>query len=286
MAVLIISCPCALGLATPLAVMVDTGRGARLGIIIKGADVLERARTVDTVLLDKTGTVTEGRLRVVDWAPRSSAEGGVPLVELAGALESRSEHPAGIAIAGKWLSELPVEAFKSRAGEGVVVGGIAVRAGRRSLFDAVAPAVEQAAAEEEAAGRTTVLVGRGTPAEMAISLSDRVRPTSAEAVRRLCGQGLEVVLVTGDLRRTARSVGSAIGVDDITAGALRRRRRLRWPVCRNRADGWPWSATAPTTPRPSPEPIRASPWALGRTWRWKPPTPPSSAATCGQCRRP
>ena len=220
-AVLIISCPCALGLATPLAVMVGTGRGAQLGVIIKGAEVLEDTRRVDAVVLDKTGTVTEGRLEVVDAVAAPGADVAA-MGLLAGALESRSEHPVGAAIARRWPSARTITDFANRPGVGVAgrVDGAEVRVGRRGLFDQVPEAVEAAAAAAEARGHTAVLVGRGIAAEAVIALSDTVKPTSRQAVQELRAMGLEVSLLTGDNRRTARSVGDAIGVDDVTAEVL------------------------------------------------------------------
>ena len=220
-AVLIISCPCALGLATPLAVMVGTGRGAQLGVIIKGAEVLEDTRRVDAVVLDKTGTVTEGRLAVVDAVAAPDTDMAA-MGLLAGALESRSEHPVGAAIARRWPSARTITDFANRPGVGVAgrVDGAEVRVGRRGLFDQVPEAVEAAAAAAEARGHTAVLVGRGTAAEAVIALSDTVKPTSRQAVQELRAMGLEVSLLTGDNRRTARSVGDAIGVDDVTAEVL------------------------------------------------------------------
>ena len=220
-AVLIISCPCALGLATPLAVMVGTGRGAQLGVIIKGAEVLEDTRRVDAVVLDKTGTVTEGRLEVVDAVAGPGVDPHA-LGLLAGALESRSEHPVGAAIARRWPSARTITDFANRPGIGVVgrVDGAEVRVGRRGLFDQVPEAVEAAAAEAEARGHTAVLVGRGTAAEAVIALADTVKPSSRQAVQELRAMGLEVSLLTGDNSRTARSVGDAIGVDDVTAEVL------------------------------------------------------------------
>ena len=220
-AVLIISCPCALGLATPLAVMVGTGRGAQLGVIIKGAEVLEDTRRVDAVVLDKTGTVTEGRLEVVDAVAAPGADVAA-MGLLAGALESRSEHPVGAAIARRWPSARTITDFANRPGVGVAgrVDGAEVRVGRRGLFDQVPEAVEAAAAEAEARGHTAVLVGRGSAAEAVIALADTVKPTSRQAVQELRAMGLEVSLLTGDNHRTARSVGDAIGVDDVTAEVL------------------------------------------------------------------
>ena len=244
-AVLIISCPCALGLATPLAVMVGTGRGAQLGVIIKGAEVLEDTRRVDAVVLDKTGTVTDGRLEVVDITALSAGAapgsgGDVPggaesgsgvalpgadahaLGLLAGALESRSEHPVGAAIARRWPSARTVADFQNRPGLGVVgrVDGAEVRVGRRLLFETIGEPLEEALAAAEERGCTAVLVGRGAVAEAVIVLADTVKPTSRQAVRQMKAMGLDVSLLTGDNRRTARSVGDAIGVDDVAAEVL------------------------------------------------------------------
>ena len=220
-AVLIISCPCALGLATPLAVMVGTGRGAQLGVIIKGAEVLEDTRRVDAVVLDKTGTVTEGRLEVVDAVAAADADATV-MGLLAGALESRSEHPVGSAIARRWPSNRTVTDFLNHPGLGVVgrVDGAEVRVGRRPLFEAVPDELEEALAASEAAGHTAVLVGRGAAAEAVVALADTVKPTSRQAVQQLQAMGMAVSLITGDNQRTARSVGDAIGVDDVTAEVL------------------------------------------------------------------
>ena len=220
-AVLIISCPCALGLATPLAVMVGTGRGAQLGVIIKGAEVLEDTRSVDALILDKTGTVTEGRLEVVE-AVAAPGMDAAAMGLLAGALESRSEHPVGAAIARRWPSSRTVTDFLNHPGLGVVgrVDGAEVRVGRRPLFDPVPTELDDAIATAEARGHTAVLVGRGATAEAVISLADTVKPTSRQAVRELQAMGLDVSLVTGDNSRTAAWVGEAVGIDDVTAEVL------------------------------------------------------------------
>ena len=256
-AVLIISCPCALGLATPLAVMVGTGRGAQLGVIIRGAEALESSGRIDAVVLDKTGTVTEGRLEVVDAIRPGAADhsdglrpegldesavllgaadrpntpevsdlnhlddlGG--LGSLAAALEARSGHPVGEAVARRWPPAGTVEEFENRPGLGVTgrVDGTEVRVGRRKLFDTVPAAVEAAAASAEEAGRTAVLVGRGATAEAVVALADAVKPTSAEAVAALHDRGFEVTLLTGDNRATAAAVGAEVGVDEVIAEVL------------------------------------------------------------------
>ncbi|MDE0700540.1 MAG: heavy metal translocating P-type ATPase [Acidimicrobiaceae bacterium] len=216
-AVLIIACPCALGLATPLAILVGTGRGAQLGIIIKGAEVLEDSRRLDTVVLDKTGTVTEGRMELVEVISPSGE--GEELLSLAAALESRSEHPIAQAIANSTESARSVTDFENRPGFGVVGSVDAVRAqvGRRDLFSEVPAEIEKLAGEAEANGHTVVFVGRGPVAQAALVVADRVKPSSAEAVAALRRQDLDLVLLTGDNERTARSVAAAVGIERVSA---------------------------------------------------------------------
>ena len=219
-AVLIIACPCALGLATPLAIMVGTGRGAQMGVIIKGGEVLEDSRALDAIVLDKTGTVTTGAMSVVHVAaPDADAD---RMARLAAAVESRSEHPIARAIAAHSPSDSTVEGFTNRAGHGVVgvVDGDEVRVGRRLLFDHVPDEVERIAVEQESLGRTAVFVGVGGSASAVVAVSDTVKATSAEAIRAFHDQGLEVTLLTGDNERTARAVGDEVGVDRVIAEVL------------------------------------------------------------------
>lgn len=224
-AVLIIACPCALGLATPLGIMVGTGRGAQLGVIIKGGEVLEDTRAIDAIVVDKTGTLTEAAMAVSDiQAPGMDQPDRDRVVLLAASAESRSEHPIAAAIAGHVEVALDVEAFENRPGSGVVatVDGEEVRVGRRSLFDDVPASVDAAAAEAEEAGATAVLAGRGTGAEVVIVVSDRIKATSAAAVAAFHEQGLSVTMLTGDNKRTAASVAASVGIgsrpgDDVIA---------------------------------------------------------------------
>jgi Cu+-exporting ATPase len=230
-AVLIIACPCALGLATPTALLVGTGRGAQLGILIKGPEVLESTRTVDTVVLDKTGTVTSGRMSLVDVvvtdaAPAARAE----LLRLAGALEHASEHPIAQAIARAAADEtgpLPaVESFQSVPGKGVsgVADGHAVLVGREVLLADWALAVPEplsaARAGAEALGRTAVLVAWDGEARGLLVVADQVKPTSAEAVAQLRGLGLTPVLLTGDNAAAARAIGDEVGIERVIAEVL------------------------------------------------------------------
>ncbi|WP_055615571.1 heavy metal translocating P-type ATPase [Streptomyces phaeochromogenes] len=232
-AVLIIACPCALGLATPTALMVGTGRGAQLGILIKGPEVLESTRRVDTVVLDKTGTVTTGRMTLQEvYAADGTDEERV--LRLAGALEHASEHPVARAVAeGAEARTGPlaaVEGFENVAGLGVrgTVEGHAVLVGRARLLEEAGIALPEelvafkARAEED--GRTAVAVAWDGTARGVVTVADAVKETSAEAVRALRALGLRPVLLTGDNRTVAESVARAVGIDpaDVIAEVLPR----------------------------------------------------------------
>lgn len=225
-AVLIIACPCALGLATPTALMVGTGRGAQLGILIKGPEVLESTRRVDTVVLDKTGTVTTGRMTLREvYVVADTDEKEV--LRLAGALEHASEHPVARAIAAgaqERTGDLPpVEHFENVPGLGVRgrVEGHDVQVGR--LHEGELPeALARAKAEAQTEGRTAVVVTRDGVALGVVTVADAIKETSAEAVRALRGLGLTPVLLTGDNQAVARSVARAVGIDpgDVIAEVL------------------------------------------------------------------
>jgi Cu+-exporting ATPase len=232
-AVLIIACPCALGLATPTALMVGTGRGAQLGIIIKGPQVLESTRRVDTVLLDKTGTVTTGEMTVFDVLAAED-ENNARVLSLAGAVERASAHPIAGAIASTAATRSPtqlpeVTSFVDHDGRGVsgVVGDQLVLVGRRAWLEdewsRPAPASLCAAADlAEAAGRTPVWVGWDGHLRGVVVVADTVKPTSAEAVAQLRSLGLRARLLTGDNRRAAESVAREVGIapEDVYAGVL------------------------------------------------------------------
>ena len=219
-AVLIIACPCALGLATPLGIMVGTGRGAQLGVIIKGGEVLEDTRAVDVVVVDKTGTLTEGQM-VLDQVIAPNGDEQV-LLELAASLESMSEHPIAQAVSQSFGVHRTVKDFENKPGYGVVgtIDDVSVAVGRRLLFTEVPDAVELAAAKAERSGSTAVLVGRGSQAEAVLVVSDKIKDSSAEAVKALHAQGLSVVMLTGDNKNTAKTVAAAVGVDDVIAEVL------------------------------------------------------------------
>ncbi|MFG3511678.1 heavy metal translocating P-type ATPase [Streptomyces bobili] len=234
-AVLIIACPCALGLATPTALMVGTGRGAQLGILIKGPEVLENTRRVDTVVLDKTGTVTTGRMTLQEVYAADGTDEKL-LLRLAGALEHASEHPVARAIAAGAEMEVPpleqgdlrgpagrlpsAEHFENVPGRGVRgrVENHEVAVGR--FFDDLPPDVARARDEAERRGRTAVVVGWDGAVRGVLAVADAVKETSAEAVRELRALGLSPVLLTGDNRAVAEAVAAEVGIDEVIAEVL------------------------------------------------------------------
>ncbi len=228
-AVLIIACPCALGLATPTALMVGTGRGAQLGILIKGPEVLESTRAVDTIVLDKTGTVTTGRMALVDVVTAEGVDED-EVLRLAGALESASEHPIAQAVAkgaAERVGELgAVEDFANVEGLGVrgVVDGHAVLVGRPQLLadwsQHLGPDLADALKDAQSRGHTAVAVGWDGEARAVLTVADQVKPTSREAVEQFRSLGLRPVLLTGDNRTVARTVADAVGIEEVVAEVL------------------------------------------------------------------
>ena len=228
-AVLIIACPCALGLATPTALLVGTGRGAQLGILIKGPEVLESTRLVDTIVLDKTGTVTTGRMTLTDVIPAVGVE-RTEVLRVAGAIEDGSEHPIAQAIvraARDEIGELPgVESFENIAGRGVsgMVEGRAVLAGRPALMAdwslALSPDLQAAydAAEDDA--KTAVVVAWDGAVRAVLVVTDTVKADAAPALEALRGLGLRPMLLTGDNARAAHRVADEVGISDVLAGVL------------------------------------------------------------------
>ncbi|PFG69088.1 Cu+-exporting ATPase [Propionibacteriaceae bacterium ES.041] len=228
-AVLVIACPCALGLATPTALLVGTGRGAQLGILIKGPEVLESTRKVDTVVLDKTGTVTTGKMTLVDAITEPGTD-RAELLRLAGALEDASEHPIAQAVAkgaAQEVGQLPTpEDFANVEGKGVqgVVDGHAVLVGRESLLaewsQHLSPAVAADKATAEGEGKTVVAVGWDGKARGILVVADTVKPTSAEAIQGLKALGLTPVLLTGDNEAVAKRIAAEVGIDQVIAEVL------------------------------------------------------------------
>jgi heavy metal translocating P-type ATPase len=229
LSVLIIACPCALGLATPAALLVASWAGARLGIFFKGYRALEASRHVDTVVLDKTGTLTEGQMTLADLEAAPGVEQR-ELLRLAGAVERASEHPVARAIAAvaeHWVGELPeVGSFAQLSGVGArgIVEGHELYVGRVELDcaqrEALPPILSDRCAEWESLGRTVVVVRRDQMVIGALALADEIRASAAPAVRQLHALGLRCVLLTGDNETTASAVGAAIGIDEVVAGAL------------------------------------------------------------------
>ncbi len=228
-AVLVIACPCALGLATPTALLVGTGRGAQLGILIKGPEVLESTRKVDTIVLDKTGTVTTGKMTMVDVITEPGVE-RTDLLRLAGALEDASEHPIAQAIAKgatQEVGQLPApEDFANVEGKGVqgVVEGSAVIVGRESLLadwaQQLSPELAAAKSRAEGEGKTVVAAGWDGQARGILVVADTVKPTSAEAIAQLRQIGLTPVLLTGDNQAVANQIAAEVGIDQVIAEVL------------------------------------------------------------------
>ncbi|GGM09762.1 heavy metal translocating P-type ATPase [Nakamurella endophytica] len=229
-AVLIIACPCALGLATPTALLVGTGRGAQLGILIKGPQILESTRRVDTIVLDKTGTITTGRMRMTRTLPADGVDER-ELLRLAGALEDASEHPIAAAIAAAAREQLgtlpPVENFTSTQGLGVagVVDGHAVVAGRAGWLAEqwalpLPTDLNTAHRQAQDAGGTAIVVGWDGAVRGVLVVADTVKPTSARAVAELRQLGLRPVLLTGDNERAAATVAAEVGISEVIAQVL------------------------------------------------------------------
>ncbi|HUF31708.1 MAG TPA: heavy metal translocating P-type ATPase, partial [Acidimicrobiales bacterium] len=228
-AVLIIACPCALGLATPMAIMVGTGRGAQLGILIKSVEVLERTRGIDTVLLDKTGTLTRGEMSLTDVVPAPGVDGD-DLLRRVGAVEADSEHPIGQAVvagaraAGHDLP--PATGVEALAGHGIraEVEGSTTWVGRRSLMadhGLVLPGtLDDVAVALEGQGRTAVFAGWDGEVRGMVAVADTLKDGAADAVARLHGLGLTVAMITGDNARTAEAIAAAVGIDRVLAEVL------------------------------------------------------------------
>ncbi|MBA3891223.1 MAG: heavy metal translocating P-type ATPase, partial [Gemmatimonadaceae bacterium] len=233
-AVLIIACPCAMGLAVPTAVMVSTGKGAELGVLIKGGEALQRAGAITTIVLDKTGTVTEGRPAVTDLivhgGSRFDTEGGrESLLTLVASLERASEHPLAEAIVRhateQGLALHDVEGFQSHTGRGAtgVVEGAAVAAGNAALMEEWAIDLAPLSADADrlaAEARTPMYVAVDGALAGLVAVADPIRDTSREAITRMHGMGLEIVMLTGDNQRTASAVAKAAGIDRVVAGVL------------------------------------------------------------------
>ncbi|MBK5969111.1 hypothetical protein CCR91_10085, partial [Thiorhodovibrio winogradskyi] len=231
-AVLIIACPCALGLATPMSIMVGTGKGARMGVLVKNAEALEVMEQVDTLVLDKTGTLTEGRPKLVAVHAESDQDEDT-LLRLAASLERASEHPLAEAIVrgaeDKGLTLTETETFESVTGKGVtgIIGGhrVAIGTSRYLATIDIEPGTLEAQAESQRAeGRTVMLVAIDDQAAGLIAVADPIKETTAEAIRDLQAEGLSVVMLTGDNATTAAAVARTLGIDRVEAEVLPERK--------------------------------------------------------------
>ena len=228
-AVLIIACPCALGLATPTAIMVGTGRGAAMGVLIKGGEVLERSKRIDTVVFDKTGTLTRGEMSLTDVVP-ADGEGAEVVLVRAAAAEASSEHPVGRAVvhgaAERRRSEPVAEDFTSVAGHGVraTVDGVVVHVGRRRLMNEASimgcTALDEEAERLEGEGKTAIFVGWEGRVRGVLAVADTMKDDAPAAVADLRSMGIDVVMITGDNRRTATAIAEEVGIDRVLAEVL------------------------------------------------------------------
>ena len=226
--VLIIACPCALGLATPMSIMTATGRGAQAGVLIKDAEALERMAKVDTLIVDKTGTLTEGRPKLTDVVAVSGVDGNM-LLQLAASLEKGSEHPLAEAIVAgaeaKGLKTDNVDAFEAITGKGVAgtVKGRAVALGNPAMMQDMGldiAAVQAQADTLRAEGKTAMFVAVDNKLAGLVAVADPIKETAAEAIRTLHARSLKIIMATGDNERTARAVAAKLGLDDVRADVL------------------------------------------------------------------
>jgi P-type Cu+ transporter len=283
--VLIIACACALGLATPMSIMVGVGRGARAGVLIKNAEALERLEKVDTVVVDKTGTLTVGKPTVVALKPAPGVSEET-LLKFAASLERESEHPLASAIvraaADRNLALDKVEGFESVRGKGVTgtIDGRKVVLGARPMMQAtgidVSP-LEAAADELRRDGATAIFAGLDGKAAGVIAVADPIKATTPDAVRTLKAAGVRVVMLTGDNRATAQAVGRKLGLGEIEAEVLPEDKGKVVERLRKEGGSSRWLATASTTPRRLPPPMSGSRWAQEPMLQSNPRASPCSA---------
>ncbi len=297
-AVLIIACPCALGLATPMSIMVGVGRGAQAGILIKAAEALERLESIDTLVVDKTGTLTEGKPKVV----AVETVGGVArgdLLRLAAALERSSEHPLAAAIVAAaaldGLSMAVASSFDVVTGKGAVgeVDGRRVAIGNAKLFadqridsSALQPIADRLRAE----GATAILVAIDGVAAGVVAVADPIKATTPDAIRRLKSAGVRVVMLTGDNAVTANAVGAKLGIDEVIADVLPDQKAAVVERLRREGRRVAMAGDGVTTPRRWPRRTSGLRWERAPTWQWKAPASHWSKATSrpsfvhGRCR--
>ena len=278
-AVLIIACPCALGLATPMAIMVATGKAARSGVLFRNAEAIETMRKIDTLVVDKTGTLTEGKPRLVSVAAAAGST-EEEVLRLGAAVERGSEHPLAAAILlgaeERKIRPEKAEEFRSVTGKGVTgtVGGRAVALGNRALLDqlGIDPGELGARAESmRTKGETAMFVAIDGAIAGVLAVADPIKPTSAEAIRTLQKDGVRVVMITGDSASTAQAVASRLGIEEVEAEVLPEKKVDAVKKLQARGGPWRWPAMASTTRPRSRRPMSGSRWAPARTSRWKAP---------------
>jgi Cu+-exporting ATPase len=277
--VLIIACPCALGLATPMSIMVATGKGAMMGVLFKNAEAIEFMRKVDTLVVDKTGTLTEGKPKLVAVKPAPGFD-EVRLLQLAASLERASEHPLAAAIVGgaeaRGIPFLAAESFESVTGKGVkaTVEGLGVLLGNGRLMEDSGVSAASLATEAEAMradGQTVMFVAVDGKHAGLIGVADPIKETTPDAIRELHKEGIRIVMLTGDSRTTAQAVADKLGIDDVIAEVLPEDKSNAVKRSRMRAGSLLWPVTALTMLRRWRKRRLGSPWERVLTWRWRAP---------------
>ena len=279
MAVLIIACPCALGLATPMSIMVGTGRGAEIGVLLRNAEALEVMEKIDTVVVDKTGTLTEGKPALTTVVPAAPIDEPT-LLRLVASLEKVSEHPLAEAIVRgaeeRAVQTGPVTDFRSVTGKGVVgtVDGRTVAIGNTAMLaemGATVTSTERADALRRN-GETVMFVAVDGVYAGLVGVADRIKATTVEAIKALHDEGLRIVMLTGDSRVTAEAVARSVGIDVVEAEVLPEQKAAVDQATPGRGPArWPWPGTASTTRPPWRRRTWASPWAPAPTWPWRAP---------------
>ena len=286
-AVLVIACPCALGLATPTAIMVGSGRGAEAGILFRDSASLEQAGALTTILLDKTGTVTQGKPSVTEIVAAPDIDEH-SLLQYSASAEASSEHPLASAVVeaakARGIPLLPVDTFAAEPGRGVratIADRTLLIGSPRFLAENDIDASPLAAdiSRLQANGHTVVLLALDHNLAGAIAIGDTVKSTSTEAIKTLQARGLDVALITGDNQQTAAAIARQVGIERVMAEVLPAIKPARSRSCKRTARAWPWSATASMTRPPWPRPTSASPSARAAISPSKPAMSRSSAAT-------
>jgi Cu+-exporting ATPase len=284
-AVLIIACPCALGLATPMSIMVGVGRGAGLGVLIKNAEALEHMEKVDTLVVDKTGTLTEGRPAVTQVVPAPGFD-EAELLRLAASVERASEHPLALAIVeaakDRGIVTSDVIDFDSPTGRGALgtVEGRRIVLGNAQFLADEGVATDALASQADALrrdGATAIFIGVDGTVGGAFAIADPVKATTPEALAALKAEGIRVVMLTGDNRTTAEAVARRLGIDEVEAEVLPDQKSAVVARFKREGGSSPWPATVSTTPPRWPPPTSASPWVPAPTSR--------SRALASRCSR-